>query len=76
MVCYFYIDVENNPFLESVYRMEIDCARSGASTVVSGVVGIVEKSDDSIKLMTKIGSVNISGERLNISVFEYKTLQI
>ena len=60
----------------SLYHMELDAHLGGISAVVSGVIGIVEMSDDIIKVMTRMGSISISGSKLNISVFEYKTLQI
>ena len=60
----------------SLYHLELDANIGGISAVVSGVIGIIEMSGNLIKLMTRIGSIVISGSRLDILVFEYKTLQI
>ena len=60
----------------SLYHMELNATVGGASVVFSGIKGVVEVSDEFVKIMTKNGTVSISGSRLEISVFEYKTLQI
>ena len=58
------------------YRMEIDVNQSGSAAVINGVIGVVEMSESLIRIMAKYGSVTVCGSRLDIAVFEYKTLQI
>ena len=69
-------DVKIPSFPISLYHMELNATASGASVILGGIKGVVEVSDEFIKIMTKSGTVSIVGSGLIISVFEYKTLQI
>ena len=66
----------NAPLPISVYHLELDATTNGMSVILSGIKGIVEVADESIKIMTASGTVTVMGTKLNIAVFEYKTLQI
>ena len=47
-----------------------------SSAVIGGVIGILDFSDKNVFLATHSGRINISGERLNVAIFENKTIQI
>ena len=47
-----------------------------SSAVIGGVIGILDFSDKNVFLATHSGRINISGERLNVTIFENKTIQI
>ena len=47
-----------------------------SSAVIGGVIGILDFSDNNVFLATHSGRINISGERLNVAIFENKTIQI
>ncbi len=56
----------------------LELSRSGKNSdiVVGGVIGVLEFSDENALLSTYSGRINISGEKLNVTIFENKTVQI
>ena len=49
---------------------------SFSSLHVGELIGILDFSDKNVFLATHSGRINISGERLNVAIFENKTIQI
>lgn len=58
------------------YHIEGDVVGDRASFIVSGVIGVSEMSDNVIKILTRSGSVTMTGSKLNIVVYEFKCLHI
>lgn len=64
----------SNQFSE--FHLEMDKNQKGISMLVGGTFSIKEYGDNSCILKTEIGSINISGKGLSISVYENKTVEI
>ena len=47
-----------------------------SSAVIGGVIGVLDLSDENVFLATHSGRIKISGKRLNVAIFENKTIQI
>jgi len=58
------------------YHMELYGGVNNMSAIISEVVGILEITENLIKVMTRSGNISVSGTSLNIHIFEYKALQI
>ena len=64
------------PLFVPSFRIEVDGRGKYMRVLMSGVVGICELSDESIKLLTRYESLKIIGRRLSVSVFEGNTVEI
>ena len=64
------------PIFVPSFRIEADGRGKYMRVLMSGIVGICELSDESIKLLTKRESLKISGRRLSVSIFESNTVEI
>ena len=58
------------------YHLEADRSRRGMSVFVSGIIGIGDFSEESVLLRSHGGKVLVSGKRLDISVYENRTVEI
>ena len=70
--------LDNTDPLSALSDFSIDVKRvpRGLSVSVSGVISVFELTDTSVGILTKRARVNISGERLILSVFEYRRAEI
>lgn len=64
------------PLFFPTFRIEADGRGKHMRVLVSGIVGISELSDESIRLLTRRESLKISGRRLYVSIFEGNTVEI
>ena len=60
----------------SPFRIEIDKTANGMSVSVSGVKRISEFSDNRIRLCLRALSVEAEGEKLSMSIFESRKVEI
>ena len=60
----------------SPFRIEIDKTANGMSVSVSGVKRISEFSDSRIRLCLRTFSLEAVGEKLSMSIFESKKVEI
>lgn len=58
------------------YRMEMEGSFHGMSVLVSGVRGIEEYAEDRITLFIAGGRMILCGNKLRLSVFENKTVEV
>lgn len=58
------------------YRMEMEGDWRGMSVLVSGVRGIEEYAEDRITLFIAGGRMILCGNKLRLSVFENKTVEV
>ena len=62
--------------LSEGYRIEGDGRRGFLRLSVIGVIGITELDGGTVRLFTQREAMEIKGERLTVSVFENKVLEI
>ena len=58
------------------FHLEADKSRSGMSVSISGIIGIGDFTDETVFLRSHGGKVTVAGKRLNVSVYENKTVEI
>ena len=58
------------------FHLEADKSRSGMSVSINGIIGIADFTDETVFLRSHGGKVIVSGKRLNVSVYENKTVEI
>ena len=60
----------------SSFRLEANRTSRGICTMLSGVIGISDFSDERVVLLSHGGRIMISGKRLFINVFENNNVEI
>lgn len=58
------------------YRIDVEGHGSFLRLSVVGVIGICELNEDTIKLFTQREALEIQGQKLSVSVFDNKVLEI
>ena len=56
----------------------LSCERvvGGVSMIVGGVIGIVDFTDCRAELLSRTGRITVIGERLSLTVFDNKSIEI
>lgn len=60
----------------SSFYLELHKSGKNCDVVIGGVIGVLEFSEECALLSTYSGKINFFGEKLNVTVFENKTVQI
>lgn len=67
---------DKNVAMSQSFHLEADRSRNGMSVFISGIIGIGDFSDESAILLSHSGKVAVLGKRLNVSVYENRTVEI
>lgn len=68
--------IKNIKKAQTPFYFELSRSGKMSDIVIGGVIGVLEFSDEIAVISTCCGRINISGEKLNVVIFENKTVQI
>ncbi len=60
----------------SPFHLEMKKSSKGAAAVISGIMSIIDYSEERITLLTHSGRVSLSGEYLTVTVLENRIIEI